>query len=100
MGQASADGPAGADLRMPDVPERLSEHVLWAGGGPAGQVAFEDALSSQCTDAQRPVLHGDPVELSDLVDVHQYRRPRQPEVQHRHEALPAGEHLRLVALLT
>ncbi len=33
------------------------------------------------------------------VHVHEHGRPRKPHVQHRDEALPAGEHLRLVAVL-
>ncbi len=41
----------------------------------------------------------DPVEPGDAVDVDEHGRADEPHVQQRHEALPAGEHLRLVAVL-
>ena len=96
MGERAAHRAAVADLEVADVRRRprqqrdRSSHlgvVLDArfGGGrtdPQGAVSMFDALQL-----------ADPSDIDEMVDV------REPQREHRHEALPAGEHLGLLAEL-
>ncbi|GAB3364671.1 hypothetical protein GCM10027300_39790 [Modestobacter lapidis] len=51
------------------------------------------------TDAERADIDPDPVEAGNVVDVDELGRPGEPEVEHRHQTLATGEHLRVVAVL-
>src|SRR5437016_10313375 len=46
-----------------------------------------------------PVVDADPGEAGEVVEVHQVRRPNQAEVEQGHEALAAGQDLRVLAVL-
>ena len=54
---------------------------------------FQRAMSRQRTDADFLAIVPHKSETRDAVDVNQYRRPKQPEVEHRHQALAAGDDL-------
>src|SRR5919197_1516803 len=55
-------------------------------------------LAGHGAESNGPVILADVGEACDRVQVDQRRRPRQPEVHERHEALTAGQQLRLAAI--
>jgi hypothetical protein len=59
---------------------------------------LEAHMPSKRADPQRAVARDAKVELGNAVDVDQDGWPRQTEVHGRHEALPAREHLGIVAV--
>ena len=63
------------------------------------EVSDDVVVTDQCAHAQVPVGVVDVVETGDAVDVDEHLGEREPELHHRDEALPAGEHLRFVAEL-
>ncbi len=63
------------------------------------RVALHHALARHRADAQRSVLTTDAGELRDAVQVDEVFEARQSQREHRHEALPAGQHLDVVAVL-
>ena len=63
------------------------------------RVALQGGVAGRRAHHEGAVLPPDRGELPDAVDVHQDLGPREPQGQHRHEALAAGQDLRLVAVL-
>ena len=86
------DGAAVPRHRVPDVGEARPRAAGWC-------VQPRVGLADGRADAERAVLARDAVEPGDAVDVDEQRRAQQPHVERGHEALAAGEHLRLVAVL-
>src|SRR5690606_4614531 len=91
-----AERSAATDLEVSDVRRRPGQQrhrrahlVVGAAGGIGGAGA----------DRQRAVAALDALELVEPRDVDQVVEERQPQIQHRDQALPAGEHLGLIAEL-
>src|SRR5204862_729512 len=60
--------------------------------------ALERALAHERADPERATLAPDRPELRrEAVEIDEQARPREPEVEQRHEALAAGERLGVVA---
>ena len=97
VGDRAADGAAVANLEVADELDRLGEERRVGGDR---RVTLDRRLASDRADRDLAVLALDAVELGDAVHVDQMREARQPQCQHRHEALAAGEHLGVVAVLT
>ena len=96
MGQAAADRASIPDLDVADLGHRVSQERTVLAHQSGG---FHRPLTGHGPDGQVAVVDPDAVEPGDLVEVHQVCRPREPEVEERDEALPAGQHLRLLAVL-
>ena len=94
--KAAADGAAIANRRMRDVRHRFSDERHALGHEPA---ALNGALACHATDPHiaRVVLYI--AELGKAVQIHQHRWRGEPEVHRRNEALPAGQRLRIAAVL-
>jgi hypothetical protein len=54
---------------------------------------FNAPMPGQSANVEIAVFLTDPVEFFQTVDIDEHVRFKQPEVQHRHQALPAGQHL-------
>ena len=78
---------------MRDQPQRLPEQRLH---GVRRLVALDLGVPRQRADPDRAVLDPDVRQLGEPVDVDQVRRGGQPHVEHRQQALAAGEHLAVV----
>ena len=98
VGQAATHRAAVADRDVTHVAQGLRQQRHGRRGDLARQL--DVALSGHRPDQQAAVVHLDAVEPGDPVDVDQNRRPGQPEVHQRDEALPAREHLRVGAVLS
>ena len=85
--------PPGADGRVPEVAERLGQERR----APL-RPALERALAHEGAHRERAAARLETVQADDAVDVDHHRRPRQAQVQHRHQALAAGEDLGVVAV--
>ena len=96
VAQAAADGPAVADLEMPDPRERIGQERHVPGGERA---PLHGALSGHRPDGEAAVPDPDVRQLPDAVEVDQPLGRGEPHVQDREEALAAGEELRRVAML-
>ena len=62
-------------------------------------VALDRGVDRRRADHDRVVFVPDPAELGDATDVDEVVEVREPQREHRDEALPAGEHLGAVAEL-
>ena len=96
VGDRTADGAAVADLGVPDERRRLGEqrhgtHDLGVGA--------DRRLGGAGADPDRAVRTLDTAEGIDPADVDEVLEDRQPEGEHRDEALAPGEHLGFVAEL-
>ena len=89
--ERAADRAAAARRRVADVAEGVAEERIGI------SVVLEVPLAGHRADDQGAVLQVDPVEPQ-LGKIDERRRPREPEVQHRDEALAAGQDLGLVAM--
>ena len=78
---------SGAAAEDPEAVEQLVVGVL------------DLAVDGEPADAQAVAVAGDVAQLGDAGDVDERRRPDEPEVHHRHEALAAGEQLGVLAQL-
>jgi hypothetical protein len=87
-----AHGAAVADRRMTDVAERLCEQRR-----PGLSLGARHADAG--ADLDRSAFVPDRVQLLDTHDVDQHAGRGDPQVHHRDQALPAGQHGRLVAVL-
>ena len=54
-------------------------------------IGLDRGLAGHGADAERAALDRDRAECLDAVEIDQHSRPRQAEVEERHQALPAGE---------
>ncbi len=95
MGKAAADGAAVADLIMRDVPDgrhqermRLAQARILEDVAPARHGAERDSV---LRDLDLP-------QLRKLAQIDKQRRRRDPERQHRHQALAAGQRLGLAVM--
>ena len=95
VGDRSADRSPVADLEVPDHRNGLGEQR--DGGGLGG--AFDDPLRRHRLDREAAVLPLDAAELADAVQVDDVREAGETQREHRHEALPAGQRFRVVAVL-
>ena len=96
MGQAAADRPAVADLEVPDLGHRVG-HERTALGDDAR--LLDGALACHAADGHPAVVDPDVGQAGHLVEVDQVGGPHEAKVQERHQTLPAGQDLRLVAVL-
>ena len=96
VGDAAADRAAVADLRVAHEPERVPKQRAALGHL---RRAFRGALPGEGADAQRAPVVPDVGQRFDPVDVDEIRRPGQPHVHQGDEALPARQHLGVVAVL-
>jgi hypothetical protein len=96
VGDGTSHGAAVADLEMPDVWERgrQQRHVAGDGG-----IVFGCRLAHQGADAHMSVAAFDRVETGHPVEVDEVLEAGEPQRHHRHEALPPGQQLGLVAVL-
>src|ERR1044072_4405221 len=93
MPEAAADRAAVADLCMSDVRHRRREQRVRAAYPLA---RFNCPMARRRADCERTVgLLAHAGKRVDAVEVDEWRRAREAKIQHRHEALPAGEELRL-----
>ena len=97
MRQAAADRAPGADRRVADVRGGVREQR--AGGADAVGAGRRRRWRVIAPSTRRDAVVEHVRELADPVQVDQHGRRRQPQVHQRHEALPAGERLRVVAVL-
>ena len=74
---------------MRDLGEELPERAF-------RRRLFERRMAHRGADEQPAVLHREPVEAGDAVDVDQMARPRQAERHGGHQALPAGQHAAVI----
>ena len=90
MRDAAADGAAIADLVVRDMRDRGLEQRMRAD---EPRVVLDVAPAHH--GAERDAVGGNPdlAQLRELAQIDQQRRLRQPERQHRHQALAAGERL-------
>jgi hypothetical protein len=103
---SSAAGSAWARLppivsAVPDVDVADLLHRVAQKGAPLGddRRPFDGPLARHRADAQDALVGAQECELVDAVQIDEVRRPGEPKVHQRHQALPAGERLRLVAVL-
>ena len=82
---------------MPDVAQRLAQQRRAFGHERAS--AQRSACRVERADRERAVRRGCPSSAGHAVEVDQRARPGEPQVEHRHEALPARQQLRVVAEL-
>ena len=94
MREASADGTAIADGEMGHVTHRLVQDrkLLCDEVG-----CFQNAMPRQRADADFVAIVADIGEIRNSIDINQDRRPKQPKVKHRHQALAAGNDLAVAA---
>ena len=95
MGRGAADRAPVADLEVSDVRQGASEE---RGGGRDVVVALGRRLANHRSHPEVVVRALDGAELGDPVEVDQALEAREAQREHRHEALPAGEHLGVVAM--
>ena len=95
MRDAAAHGAAAARGRMADVAQRFGQQRRARRHERGAQ---RIGLAGRGSEPQRPVGR-DARERRDAADVDERRRPRQPQVEHGHETLPAGQHLCVLAEL-
>ena len=95
VGEAAADRPPVPDLHVTDLRHRLGEERA-ALAHERGRL--DGALAGHRPDGEMPVVEADAREAVDVVEIDDVRRPHEAEAQQRDEALPAREHLRLVAV--
>src|SRR4051794_25048318 len=95
MHDRAGDGAAVPGNGVADVRECLGDERQARGLGRP----FELALPHESAEAESPVVALDAVETRHTVQVDEDGRAEEPHVQHGHEALPAGERFRLVAVL-
>jgi hypothetical protein len=97
MGEAAANGAPGARRRVAHLGERFRQQ-----GHRRTQLrgCQRRSLARHRTDPQGAAIDRDTGESGDPVEVHDQRRPREPRRHHRHQALPAREGTRLVAVLS
>ena len=96
MGQAATDGAPVANLEMPDVRYGCGHH---GEGIPDRIRTLQVSLPGEGTDRNRAISRGDSRQPLDPVDVDDYGRSHQPQVHHGHQALSAGQHLGIRAVL-
>ena len=89
MRQAAADGAPTADGEVADLTERLADQRPL----PEQRRALDRVLARHGADHQPAVLGAEIGQAGDTVQVDQVRRPREPEVHQRHEALAPRERL-------
>ena len=93
VGEAAAERPARANRDVADVPRGEREEPVRA----AQRRPLEPRVPDEGAELELAVPLRDAVEARDAVDVDDVRRPEEPVREHGHEALPAGEELRLAA---
>ena len=91
--EAAAERAALTDRRVPDPGQRRSHER--AARRDVGRVE-QPPLRRHRADADVAVVVADVVEVVDAAEVDQVPRAREAHVDHRHQALAAGEHLGLV----
>jgi hypothetical protein len=96
VSQRPAERAAVADLEMPDVRRGPGQQRR---GARDHLIPLQRAMPGQGAHPQRAVRPGDALQPGDAVDIDDVLRPAQPHGHHRHQALPAREHLCLVAQL-
>ena len=87
-------GAAVADRRVGDVAQRLAQE---GERGLGGVVALEPRVPDECAHPHPRVGDVDGIQPGDAVDVDEVAGAGQPHVEHGDQALPAGEHLAVVA---
>jgi hypothetical protein len=92
----SAHGAAVADLEVSDVRQSGGQQRHIAGNG---GVVFGRRLAHKRAHAHVSVVAFDRVETGDPVEVDEVPEGRESQRHHRDQALPAGQHLGLVAVL-
>ena len=92
--QAAADGAAVTDGKMRDMRHRAREHRKMFRDDGRG---FDLVMPRQRADFDGVARVLDESEAGNSVDVDENRRTQQPEIQHRHQALPAGQDFRVTA---
>ena len=95
MGDRASHGSTHPNGGVTDEPEAGREQ-----GESTIERALELALAHEGADPQRSARLRHAVESGHAIDVDEHGRPGQPEVQHRGQALAAGQDLRLVAVAT
>ena len=95
MRKIAANGAAIADLRMRNDRQRFGDERQF---GLRHRIALEAAIARERADAQAVAAIADAGKLFDRIDVDEHGRLCQPEVHGRHQALPAGQETRLVAM--
>jgi hypothetical protein len=94
VSERPAERAAVADLEMPDVRRGPGQQRR---RGRDDLIPLQRAMPRQRAHPQSAVRPGDALQLGDAVDIDDVLRPAQPHRHHRHQALPAREHLRLIA---
>ena len=96
MGEIAAEGPTVADRRVADEAARLGHD----GNAAADQLrALDGVLPRESADGHAAVVLTHVGEVGEPVDVDDDARMGEPEVQHRDQALAAGQDLRLIPVV-
>ena len=96
MRDAAAEGSAHSDRQMRDVVrDRRQQH----GERAWRHRLLEHDVTGEGADAKPIAFNGEPAERIDAIDVDEHGRSCQPEIHRRHEALTAGEHPGVPAML-
>jgi hypothetical protein len=96
MRDGAADGAEVPHERVGDPRGRRAEHAV-AAAHELGALAL--LVAHERTQTEVALLLHEALELLDAVDVNEQAGRREPELQQRDQALPAREHLRVVAVL-
>ena len=95
MSNASAESSATADWEMPDVPrnpwQKRAERTI-------GNGCLETRVAGKRPNAQLATVLPHIIERIDAVDIDKVRRAGEPKIHRRHETLPAGKDLSLLAV--
>src|SRR5216683_4382868 len=92
MGEAAAHGAAVADLVMRDMGDCLLQKRMC---GLQPLIVLDVAPAHPGAETNAAVAHRNVAEPGNLAQIDQHARRRQPEGEHWHQALPAGDHGRL-----
>jgi hypothetical protein len=96
VGEAATHSSARPDRQVRDVASRFGKQRESL---PDDGLELEPALAHHGADANGAVRGLEQVEAGDPVQVDKYGRPREPHVEKRDEALPAGQQARLLRCL-
>ena len=96
MADRTADGAHVANQRIGDERRRVEEHV--EGSAQIGR-ALDIAMPCPGADTHMPVFSPNSLEFVDMPDIDEHNRRRKSQFQQWDEALAAGEHLRVIAVL-
>ena len=96
MGRVATDRPAVTHRRVAHPAGRIGQNA-------AGRLHFprrgDFVMRSQRPNADHPARHADSPQPGDAPNVHHLRRPGQPQLQQRNQAMPPGNDFRIGILL-